>query len=109
MAMVCSAVLVVLAGRCVHDHDAGPRRRRQVDVVHADPGTNDDLQALLAVEQFGRELRSAADDDPVRLLECLPHLLRRQPGPHIGFDLRVIVQQLQAGWRQVIGNQHAVH
>jgi hypothetical protein len=51
--------------RRVGDDDAALRGRRQVDVVHADACAADHLEPVGALDQVGRQLRPAADDDRV--------------------------------------------
>ena len=52
-------------GRGVDDDDPGPRRRVEVDVVHADAGPTDDHQPRPGRDQLGIDLDLAADDQRV--------------------------------------------
>ena len=51
--------------RGVDDHDAGRRRRRDVDVVEADAGAGDDLEPAGRGQRLGVDLGRAADQDRV--------------------------------------------
>ena len=63
-------------GRRVHDHDAGGRRRLDVDVVESDAGAGDDLQHRRRRDRLGVDLRRRADEHRVRVGER-----REQRGP----------------------------
>src|SRR5581483_7665400 len=55
----------------VRDDDPSPGRGGDVDVVDADAGAADRLQALPALDQLGRQLRRRADDDRVVAVDDL--------------------------------------
>ena len=61
-----SAALTMLDGRRVHDHDAGLRCRRDVDVVEPDAGAGDHLQPAAGGQRLGIDLGGAADQHRVR-------------------------------------------
>ena len=75
--------------RGVDDHHATARRRLDVDVVQADPGAGDHLQALAALEHVGGHPGGAADD---RARRTGAIAAARSPfaqlGPHV--DLEVL-------------------
>ena len=63
-------------GRRVDDHDAGGRRRLDVDVVEPDAGARDDLEHRRRRDRLGVDLRRRADQHGVRVGEG-----REQRGP----------------------------
>ena len=68
-----------VAGRGVDDHDPGPRRGVEVDVVDADPGPPDDDQPRPRGDQLGVDLDAAADDQRVVVGDDRAQLVARQP------------------------------
>ena len=60
-----SAALTMFDCGRVDDHDAGLRRGLDVDVVQADAGPGDDLEAAGRGEHLGVDLRGAADQQGV--------------------------------------------
>src|SRR5262249_20387392 len=54
----------VAAGR-IHDDDAAARGGGDVDVVHADTGTDNGTQPAGVFQQVGGDARAAADDDAI--------------------------------------------
>ena len=67
-----------VGGRCVDDHDAGLGGGLDVDVVEADAGAGDDLQAPGGGDGLGVHLRRGADEDRVDVGEG------REQGPAVG-------------------------
>ena len=61
----------------IRDDDPAPRSGVDVDVVHADAGTPDDLEPLCALDESGIERRGGADDDRIELADDLGELGRR--------------------------------
>ncbi len=70
-----------VAGRGIDDRDAGPRGRLQVDVVDADPGPPDHLEAGPGGDDAGIHLDLAADDERVVVPEGRAQLCGRQARP----------------------------
>ena len=67
-----------VAGRGVDDRDAGPGRRIEVDVVDADAGPADHLEARPGSDHGGIDLDLAADDERVVAGEDRAQLCRGQ-------------------------------
>ena len=82
-----------VAGRGVDDGDARPRRRVEVDVVHADPGPPDDDEARARGDQRRIDLDLAADDQGVVLGQDRAQLVARETGAHV--DLVIAAQDLE--------------
>ena len=83
-----------VAGRRVDDHDPGPRRRVEVDVVDADAGPADDHQPRPGGDQAGIDLDLAADDQGVVVGQDRAQLVARQARPLV--DLVARPQQRHA-------------
>ena len=64
-----------VGARGVADDDAATRRGRDVDVVDADAGAADHLQAVGACDQVGGHLRGGADHDRVVVGDVVGDLL----------------------------------
>ncbi len=74
--------------RRVHDHHAAARRFGDVDVVEPDPGAADDDEVVGGSEQFGGDLRRAADHERLRALDRFEQLLGRQARLHVDVEAR---------------------
>ena len=83
-----------VAGRGVDDRDAGPRRRVEVDVVHADAGPPDDDEARAGGDQRGVDLDLAADDERVVVGQDRAQLVAGEADPLV--DLVMGAQELDA-------------
>ena len=88
--------------RRVHDVDAASGRRRNVDVVHADPGAPDDGQPRRRIEDLRRHLGLAADDERVDIGEARGEVGLGEPGR--GADLAPFAQQDKAVLGERIGH-----
>ena len=77
-----------VAGRRVDDHDAGPRRRVEIDVVHADAGPADDDEPAAGGDERRIGLDLAADDERVVLADDRAQLVTRQAEPFIDLVVR---------------------
>jgi hypothetical protein len=89
----------------VGDDDAAARRRRHVDIVDTDPRPPDHLQVAAALDQIGGHLRGRADQDPVELAD--PRGERVGIPIESGLDVEVLLEQLDARFADVLGDQHA--
>ena len=92
--------------RRVRDDDALLGGRRHVDVVDADPGAADHLQALRALDHVGRQLRGRADHDRVVVGDRAGQLLLRHVGAHV--HVEVLAQQIDAGVGDLLLYEDAV-
>ena len=88
MAMVCSAVLMRVAGRRVHDDDAQPRGGPRIDIVGADAGPHDRFEPVVAFQGIGRDLHAAAADGAVELGQRRAQGIPLQSGADFVFDAR---------------------
>ena len=73
----------------VRDDDPAPGGRVDVDVVDADPGAADHLQAVGLRDQLGGQLRRRADDDRVVVADR-----RCEVGVAVDVDVEVLAQEL---------------
>ena len=64
-----------IAERRVHHDDAARRGRRDVDVVDADAGAADDLQAFRLFQHLRGDLGRGADCEPVEAVDRLGKLV----------------------------------
>ena len=78
--------------RGVGDDDPALRRGGEIDVVHPHPGPADHLEAVGALDQVGRQLRRAADDDRVVVADR-----RRQVAVGLDVDVESLSQKVDAG------------
>ena len=85
----------------VRDDDALARRRRDVDVVDADTGAADHLQALRAVENVRGQLGRRPDHDRVAVGD---RLLERRVAVEV--DLEPRPQQLDARLGDLLSDQN---
>ena len=83
-----------VAGRGVDDHDPGPRRGLQVDVVDTDAGPPDDDQPRGGGDELGVDLDLAADDQRVVVGQDRAQLIAAEARPLV--DLVTGSQELDA-------------
>ena len=98
-----------VAGRRVHHDDAGPRGGRLVDVVGADAGSDDRLEAGVAFEHLGRELHAAAADGPVELRQRGLQVVALESGADFVRDPLGGLEQVEPLLGEVVENNDAGH
>jgi hypothetical protein len=69
-----------VTGRSVQDQHAVPRRGREIDVVHPDPGSSDDPEPRSRLEHLGGHLGLAADHQRVNVGDPGLQFVGGQPG-----------------------------
>ena len=94
-----------VAGRRVDDGDAEGGGLGDVDVVGADAGAADDLEAARAAEQLGGDLRGAASDDGVVVADDVEEVAPRRGGALVDVEARLRAQELDAVGIDFVGDQ----
>jgi hypothetical protein len=84
----------------VRDDDPAARCGVDVDVVHADPGSPDDLETLCALDESGVERRGGANHDRVELADDL-----LQVGLRVLHHVESVVQERKAGGSDGLTNE----
>ena len=96
-----------IAERRVHHDDAAGGRRRNVDVVDADAGAADHLQAFRLLQHFGGDFGRGADGEPVEAVDGGGELVLvlAEIGLEIDLDAAVL-EDRHSGRRQRVGDQN---
>ena len=90
------------------DHQNPPLGRgRHIDVVDADPGATNDLQATGRSDDLGGDLRAGADHQAVVVADDSDQLILRETGALI--HLRHLAEDVDPRLVNGIGNQHFGH
>ncbi len=99
-----------IAERRVHDDDAARGRCRNIDVVDADAGPADDLQAFGAFQDLRRNLGCRADGEAIVIADNGGKLVLvlAERGLEIDLDA-AILEDLHGGGRQSVGNENFGH
>ena len=93
----------------VHYDDAGAGGGLLVDVVGADAGADDRLQAAIAVEHVGHQLDAAAADRAVEFVESIAEVVAFEAGANFVFKTVGSRQQVEAFLSQVVENDYFGH
>ena len=91
----------------VHHDDAGGGGRLEVDVVHADPGAADHLEAVVAFKQVAADRGAATDNDTVDVGELLLEGIVVQFRLDQYLEIVVLLENIQAGLAQGVADQYA--
>ena len=96
-----------VAERRVHHDHALFRRRRNIDVVNADPGAGDDFQTVCAFQQLGGHLGRRADGKTVVIADDFGQLflVLAQLGHEINLDT-TITKDLDGGFGQGVRDEN---
>ncbi len=97
-----------VAVRRVHDHDPALGRRGEIDIVDADAGPADHLEALCFRDQFNRCLGCRADRKPVVAGDAALELASTESGSQIGLDPPG-AENLDGARAQIVGDQYSKH
>ena len=84
-----------VAGRRVHDHDAQPGGRPRVDVVGADAGPHDGLEAMVSFQGVGGDFDAAAANGAVELGQGRAKCVPLQSGTNLVLDAGGLGQQIE--------------
>lgn len=98
----------VSAGR-VHHHNPLAGGGRSVDIVNADAGTGDGLQAAVARQRIGGDLHAAAADRAVEFGQGRFEPIPFEPGADLDLDAGGRPQQVQAVFGKFIQNDNVCH
>ena len=94
-----------ISGRRVDDGDAERGGRGDVDVVGADAGATDDLEATRAAKQFGGDLRRAAADDGVVVADDVEQVAPRRGRAFVDVKPVLGAEQFDALGIDFVGHQ----
>ncbi len=100
---MCSAALIDVGLRRVHDHHAAACGGLDVDVVDADAGARDHLQVGRGLEDLGGHLGRAPDDERVVRGDLPARSPLREILAHV--DLERSSEQIQARFGEFLGDQ----
>ncbi len=92
-----------VAGRGVDDRDAGPRRRFEVDVVDADAGSPDHLEARASRDHARIDRDLAAHDERVVVGQAGAKFGGCQARPLV--DFMMSPEERDAFWRDRLGDE----
>ena len=96
-----------VADGCIYDRDAGTRGSVQVDVVHADAGTGDDLQVAPGSDHGLGDLGLAAHHQRVVPRDGRDEFFGRKAA--LDVDADVLFQQVDALGVYVVGDEYFGH
>ena len=97
-----------VAERRVHHDDAARGRSRYVDIVDADAGAADHLEAFRPFEDFRRYLGRRADGEPVEAVDRLGKLLLVLAETGLKLDLNAAVfEDRDRGGRKRVGDEYS--
>ena len=94
--------------RRVHHDDAVLGGGRQIDVVDPDAGAADRLELGRPLDDRGRDLRLAADHDPLVETGVGEEILRRNPDPDIDVQGRIGLEFLDSDLRNLVCDENFV-
>ncbi len=94
-----------VAGRRVDDGDAERGGLGDIDVVGADAGATDDLEATRASEQLGGDLRRAAADDGVVVADDVEQVAPGRRRAFVDVEPRLGAKQFDAVGIDFVGHQ----
>ena len=101
-----------VASRSIHDDNAVSGGGGNIDVVHADAGATDDLQAAGFLQNLFGHLGSAADGQPIESVNNFRQRLRAAGGFLIvdhHLDLTGCFQDFLCKGGHAVSNHHFVH
>ena len=97
-----------IAERRVHDDDAACRGSRNIDVVDANPGPADDLEAPRRSQDISRHLGGGAHDEAVVFGDAGDELVGAEPGLLVRLDATG-AKDLRGGGAHLVGNEDFWH
>ena len=90
----------------VHDHHAVLGSSRDVDVVHSDAGTTDDIQLGGGFNDLRGHFHAAAHDDCVHVLGRFAELGLLQTELHFDFEGGLGLEKINAGLRNGVSDEN---
>ena len=96
-----------VAERRIHHDDAARRRRRDVDIIHADAGAADHFESLRPLQHFCRDFGRGTDRQPVEAVDRLGELVLVLAQIGLEFDLNAaVLEDRDSGGRECVRDEN---
>ncbi len=94
--------------RRVHHHDAPGRGRRDIDIVHADPGAADHLEPGRGGQRLGGHFGRAPDDQGVEIADARDQLVLLEASAGLDLEMGALREDGNAFGGNAVSGQNAI-